>query len=309
MPTPVASDRARKVEEIYRAALDREPDARIAFIDRSCGGDDGLRTQVESLLAANANPLSGASTATIVQPGSRLGRYAVERAIGAGGMGEVFLARDTLLHRAVAIKILSRHKLTEERRRRLLQEARAVSALNHPNIITLHDIATEGDTDYLVMEYVPGHPLSRLIPPEGLPPEQAVAYAVQAAGALAAAHGAGIVHRDIKPANLMVTPEGQVKVLDFGLARIDENAARAASPSATVGLTLTQPGEVMGTVPYMSPEQVQGQESGAAYCMGHKEVPVTQLRKQMLEELQRRNYSHGLVRFLVRRLDAQYLAV
>src|SRR6266446_5324589 len=132
-------------------------------------------------------------------PGAQLGPYKIEAPLGAGGMGEVFRAADTRLHRTVAIKILPRDKTADpERKQRFMQEARAASALNHPNIVTLHDIARDAGTDYLVMEYVPGKSLDKLITPKGLPLAKALGYAMQIAGALAAAHAAGIVHRDIK---------------------------------------------------------------------------------------------------------------
>src|SRR3989449_6083632 len=134
-----------------------------------------------------------------IEPGSQLGPYKIEAPIGAGGMGEVFRAHDTRLRRTVAIKVLPRERVADpERKRRFLQEARAASALNHPNIVTLHDIANDSGIDYLVMEYVPGKSLDKLITPQGLPLIEAIAYATQIASALAAAHAAGIVHRDIK---------------------------------------------------------------------------------------------------------------
>ena len=171
-------------------------------------------------------------------------------------MGEVFRATDTRLHRTVAIKILPQDKVADpDRKRRFLQEARAASALNHPNIVTLHDIATDNGIDYLVMEYVPGKSLDKLITPKGLPLAEALNYAQQIASALAAAHAAGIVHRDIKPANIIVTPESQIKVLDFGLAKLVEREA--------AGETLTEAGIVMGTVPNMSPEQARAEEVDA----------------------------------------------
>src|SRR5438105_12652816 len=135
--------------------------------------------------------------------GARFGPYEILAPLGKGGMGEVFRARDTRLHRTVAIKILPHDKVADpERKRRFLQEARAASALNHPNIITVHDIANDSGVDYLVMEYVPGKSLDKLITPKGLPLAEVIGYAAQIAGALTAAHAAGIVHRDIKPANV-----------------------------------------------------------------------------------------------------------
>ena len=172
-------------------------------------------------------------------------------------MGEVFRATNTRLHRTVARKILLRGKVADsERRRRFMQEARAASALNHPNIVTLHDIANDSDTDYLVMEYVPGKSLDRLIGPKGLPLVEVISYATQIASALAAAHAAVIVHRDIKPANVIVTPDGQVKVLDFGLAKL------AASETAE---TLTAVGSIMGTAAYMVTGASQRPAAGSSH--------------------------------------------
>jgi eukaryotic-like serine/threonine-protein kinase len=187
---------------------------------------------------------------------SSLGPYKIEAPIGSGGMGEVFRATDTRLHRTVAIKILPRDKVADpERKRRFLQEARAASALNHPNIVTLHDIASDSGVDYLVMEYVAGKPLDKLIAPKGLPIADVTAYVNQIAAALAAAHAAGIVHRDIKPANVIVTDEGHVKILDFGLAKLTERAPASEDETRTQESSLTETGTVMGTVAYMSPEQ------------------------------------------------------
>jgi len=264
-----------RIKEIFDAASERPESHRVAFLDAACEGDAELRAQVVTLLAerdkdspaglllgSSSSSLTG-STLTVITAGSQLGRYRIEGALGSGGMGEVFRGQDTLLHRTVAIKVLSRDKFADEqRRRRFLQEARAASALNHPNIVTLYDIASEADTDYLVMEYIPGRSLDTVIPPAGLPVGEALDYAAQVADALAAAHSANIVHRDIKPANLIVTPGGAVKVLDFGLAKINASAPVPGSEELTGEISLTGAGKVMGTVPYMSPEQAAGQEAG-----------------------------------------------
>ncbi|MBZ5673360.1 MAG: serine/threonine protein kinase [Acidobacteriia bacterium] len=187
--------------------------------------------------------------------GDRLGPYEIIASIGAGGMGEVFRATDTRLHRIVAIKVLPHNKVADsESKRRFLVEARAISALSHPNIVTLHDIANDGGIDYLVMEYVEGKSLNKLITPKGLPLAEVVGYSIQIASALAAAHAAGVVHRDIKPANVMVTAESQIKVLDFGLAKLIERAPGREDETLT-NEALTEAGTVMGTVAYMSPEQ------------------------------------------------------
>ncbi|HVH29799.1 MAG TPA: protein kinase, partial [Vicinamibacterales bacterium] len=192
--------------------------------------------------------------------GTRVASYEIESLLGVGGMGEVYRARDTRLNRTVAIKVLPHDKVADpDHERRFLQEARAASALNHPHIVTLHDIVHEAGLDFLVMEYVPGKSLDRLIPVKGLPLIEALGYAQQMASALAAAHAAGIVHRDIKPANVIVTPEGQVKVLDFGLAKLIERGLEdEGTETRTQARLLTEPGMVMGTVAYMSPEQASG---------------------------------------------------
>jgi tetratricopeptide (TPR) repeat protein/predicted Ser/Thr protein kinase len=195
-----------------------------------------------------------------VAQGSRLGPYEIRAALGAGGMGEVYSALDTRLHRTVAVKVLPPAKFRDaDREARFLQEARAASALNHPNIVTLHDIASDGDVHFLVMEYVTGETLSRVIQRNRLALSDVVEYATQMASALAAAHAAGIVHRDIKPANVIVTPERQMKILDFGLAKLQEQAASEDAETRPRRAELTEPGMVMGTVCYMSPEQARGE--------------------------------------------------
>ena len=192
--------------------------------------------------------------------GRTIAHYQILEKLGEGGMGVVYKARDTHLDRFVAIKVLPPERVADpERKRRFVQEAKAASALNHPNIITIHDIASEGGRDFIAMEYVEGQPLDRLIAGRGLPLKEALDYAVQMASALAAAHAAGIVHRDVKPPNIMVAraPSGpcQVKVLDFGLAKLTERGAPSETAST---LTATEQGVVLGTVAYMSPEQAEG---------------------------------------------------
>lgn len=188
-----------------------------------------------------------------------LGHYRIVEVIGEGGMGVVYKAWDTRLDRPVAIKTLTEKRSTDERgRKRFLREARAASALNHPGIVTIHEIGTADDMDYIVMEYLEGQTLTRAIGPTGLPASKAVHFAIQIAEAMAAAHAAGIVHRDLKPANVMITAAGGAKVLDFGLAK-----SHRAGPSegSTESLSLTADGAVMGTLGYMSPEQAQGEEA------------------------------------------------
>ena len=239
----------REIEELYRAASRLGPKERSALLGQVHAE---LRSEVEALLARD----DPGSTQTAVGAGTQLGPYKIEARLGAGGMGEVFRARDTRLGRTVAIKILPHDKVADPQcKRRFMQEARAASALNHPNIVTLHDIASDSGVDYLVMEYVPGKSLDKLVTFRGLPVEEATGYATQIAGALAAAHAAGIVHRDIKPANVIVTAESQVKVLDFGLAKLMERAPLDQGETLTQESTQTQGGMVMGTIAYMSPEQ------------------------------------------------------
>ena len=186
--------------------------------------------------------------------------------IGRGGMGEVFLAQDTSLGRKVALKVLPESLTSDEpSKRRFIQEAKAASALNHPHIITIYEIASDGNREFIAMEYVEGQTLRDVLSEVKVKTARAVEFAAQAASALAAAHEAGIIHRDIKPENLMVTRTSQIKILDFGLAKLVEGRAVsvAASDIATEMLPGTKvgtmPGTILGTVAYMSPEQAEGQ--------------------------------------------------
>ncbi|HEX5000296.1 MAG TPA: serine/threonine-protein kinase [Terriglobia bacterium] len=198
--------------------------------------------------------------------GRRVAQYQLLEKLGVGGMGEIFKAQDTRLNRIVAIKVLPGAKAGDpERRTRFLLEAQAASSLNHPSIITIHDVLTEGDTEFMVMEFVAGKTLSDLIPKGGLRVPQALKYALQIADALSVAHSAGIVHRDLKPANVMITDSGLVKILDFGLAKMTGSSPFAqVDPDATgTATTLTVEGSIIGTVNYMSPEQALGRRVDA----------------------------------------------
>jgi serine/threonine protein kinase len=188
-----------------------------------------------------------------------ISHFEILEKLGEGGMGVVYKARDTHLDRFVALKVLPPERVADpERKRRFVQEAKAASALNHPNIITIHDIAQESGIDFIVMEYVPGKTVDELIPRKGMRLNKALKVAVQIADALAAAHTAGIIHRDLKPGNVMVTEDGRVKVLDFGLAKLTEIVAPGEDEATRTLKPATEEGAILGTVAYMSPEQAQG---------------------------------------------------
>ncbi len=193
--------------------------------------------------------------------GTRLGPFEILAPLGAGGMGEVYRARDTRLDRPVAVKVLPHDKISDpERKRRFVQEAKAASALNHPNIVTIYDIGQAEGIDFIAMEYVDGRTLEDLVGRKGLKLTDALKYGVQIADALAAAHAAGIIHRDLKPGNVMVTGGGQVKVLDFGIAKLIEPATGELASTRTA---VTEEGTLLGTAAYMSPEQAEGRKVDA----------------------------------------------
>jgi TolB-like protein/tetratricopeptide (TPR) repeat protein len=257
----VTPERWQEVKKVLAGALERAPGERPAYLDQACAEPD-LRREVESLIAAHEQ----AQSSFLAQPaipakelpiGSRLGMYEILARIGAGGMGDVYRARDTRLGRSVAIKVLPPGFVDDpERLARFQREARMLAALNHPNIVTIHSFEEADGVHFLTMELVEGRSLNGLIPNGGLPVDRILDYAVAIAEALAAAHEKGIVHRDLKPANVMVTGEDRVKVLDFGLAK---EILETNSTDATLAATeYTQVGVVVGTPAYMSPEQVGG---------------------------------------------------
>jgi serine/threonine protein kinase len=246
-----------RVEDLYHAALARSPVERDAFLVKACGGDEDLLGKVKSLLAYEEEaralleePVAEAVTRKLaVVRGMRLGHYEVTDLIGAGGMGEVYRARDMRLGREVAIKVLPDAAAGDaDQRRRFEREARAAAALNHPNIATIHEIGEHEGTRFIAMELVEGRTLKEVLEDGPLSVRETLPLATQIAAGLAKAHAAGIVHRDLKPGNLMVTSEGLVKILDFGLAKRMPHASGASSE-------ITREGSVLGTVPYMSPEQ------------------------------------------------------
>ena len=240
--TPESRD---QIEELYQAAAKLDAAGRKALL---LGADPRLRERVEALLAQDAP--------TSASPLRQLGPYQIETKLAEGGMGEVYRAFDTRLRRPVAIKILLAGGHGDGQTGRFLHEARAASALNHPNIVTVYDIAREDDVDYMVMEYVSGRTLTQWIPTGGMTLEDLCEYGAQIASALAAAHAAGIVHRDVKPANIMITPERQVKMLDFGIAKW--SMWRGQGDETPVTRHATGAGMIVGTLPYMSPEQTRG---------------------------------------------------
>jgi len=210
-------------------------------------------------LIRSENPHPGATRLI----GQRLLHYEITEKLGAGGMGVVYKARDTHLDRFVAIKLLPPESIADPARRaRFVHEAKAASALNHPNIVVVHDIASEAGADFIVMEYIAGKTLDQLIGREGMRLGEALKIAIQVAGAMARAHQAGIVHRDLKPSNVMVDELGAIKIVDFGLAKLTE-AVETNEDAPTRGLTKTEEGKIVGTVAYMSPEQAAGQKVDA----------------------------------------------
>ncbi|MBS1826760.1 MAG: serine/threonine-protein kinase [Acidobacteria bacterium] len=196
--------------------------------------------------------------------GSRLGQYQLLEKIGAGGMGDVYKARDTRLNRIVAIKVLPPHKVAnEDRKRRFIQEAQAASALQHPNIVVIHDINAENGVDYMAMEYIAGKTLDERIPRQGMRLGEALKIAIPIADGLAKAHAAGIIHRDVKPANIIVGDDGIVKILDFGLAKLTENTSGIEADATRAASPRTEDGAILGTVQYMSPEQAESKKLDA----------------------------------------------
>ena len=269
----------RQIGSLYHAALELDPGRREAFLDQACAGNEQLRHEVEELLASNerAGNFLAAPAVESVSPsseenssekliGRELGQYRVLSRIGAGGMGEVFLAEDNRLNRKVALKILPAEFVTApDRIRRFEREAKAASATAHPNIVSIYDIGQHQGVHYIASEYVEGETLRRRIKRANLTELEALDIALQVANALDSAHKAGIVHRDIKPENIMLRPDDFVKVLDFGLAAITHpvNPVSGSEEQSFATSTDTLPGTVMGTVAYMSPEQTRGQKADA----------------------------------------------
>jgi serine/threonine protein kinase len=283
----MADDRWQRVADLYQSAQDRAPEERLAFVRQASDGDSGLRREVESLLAQDEKtlvvdrPIAAAANSLLadnagVQPGSFIGAYRIDSLLGAGGMGEVYRARDTKLDRDVAIKILPPAFANDpDRLARFKREAQVLASLNHPNIATIHGFEDRSGVHALVLELVEGPTLADRLQKGPLAIDEAMAVAKQIAEALEAAHEQGIIHRDLKPANIKVRDDGTVKVLDFGLAKLVEppDVVRAFRPAgeggpegphyASQSPTITTPamtaaGMILGTAAYMSPEQAKG---------------------------------------------------
>src|SRR5437667_152451 len=272
------AERWKQVNDLFQSVLERAPGERAAFLDEACHGDEGLRREVGSLLtfyersekfielpAFKVAPELVTNDKAGALVGKLIGHYRIESLIGVGGMGEVYLARDQRLGRKAALKLLPDSLTTDETQlSRFKNEARSASALNHPNILTVYEIGTEGNRQFIATEFIEGITLRASIACGRINPHAALEIAVQVASALTAAHEAGVVHRDIKPENIMLRPDGYVKVLDFGIAKLTEQRLASHDHAVETTATLqTRAGLVLGTARYMSPEQARGQKVDA----------------------------------------------
>jgi eukaryotic-like serine/threonine-protein kinase len=265
-------ERWQQIDNLLQSALACASEERPAFLAQACADDEPLRREVESLLASHEHsgnlletPLSQIAADLLVesQPpsveGQTIGLYKVLTRLGAGGMGEVYLAQDPRLDRKIALKLLPAYFTTEANRiHRFEQEARAASSLNHPNILTIYEIGQADGHHFIATEFINGVTLRERLAGTPMKLSEALEIALQVAAALTAAHAANIVHRDIKPENIMIRDDGYMKVLDFGLAKLTERSAAVDTEAATRAMVKTNPGVVMGTVAYMSPEQARG---------------------------------------------------
>jgi serine/threonine protein kinase len=268
------SGRLEQMFSLFDAAVERSESEQAEFLADACRDDPRLREEVESLLAAHKaaagflssrRRLSGEAqidetefSSPAIAPGTRLGAFAIESFVGAGGMGEVYRARDTRLDRSVAIKILPAAAAADPRARaRFTYEARAIARLSHPRICALYDVGHHDGADFLVMEYLEGETLAVRLSRKALPLREALRTAIEVAEALGAAHSSGIVHRDLKPANVMLTASG-VKLLDFGLARLRAQVGCASLWRIDEKMpSKTGSGVILGTLQYMAPEQLE----------------------------------------------------
>ncbi|MDQ3749898.1 MAG: serine/threonine-protein kinase [Acidobacteriota bacterium] len=268
----MTSEKWQQVKQICGAALELSPELRPAFLVEACNGETDVRREVEVLLDSFDSqfleqPVIDKALEQIINRGLVAGQtfshYKVREKIGAGGMGEVYRARDTLLDRPVALKVLlPEFCFNAERVRRFQLEARAASALNHPNILTIHEIGASEDSHFIASEFVEGETLRDRLKGESLSLDETLEISIQIAAALQAAHASGIVHRDIKPENVMIRQDGLIKVLDFGLAKLTETKPLDAEAETRAQIK-TQSGMILGTAAYMSPEQARGQKIDA----------------------------------------------
>ena len=259
------ADLWKKVEALYDSALNLPLEKRAAFLAHACPDDPELRAEVHSLLNQQADSfLEGAPLSAVqaLSAGEKLGNFEIVELLGRGGMGEVWRARDPRLKRDVAVKVLPALMARDPGRiARFEREARAASALNHPNIVSVYDIGKDNGTHWIASELVRGDTLRRVLVAGPLPASKAIQIATQVAAGLSAAHAAGLVHRDLKPDNIMVTPGGHVKILDFGLAK----QRRAARDSTTADLT--DEGMVLGTAGYAANRSITVRTcSASAWC-------------------------------------------
>ncbi|HEX4947231.1 MAG TPA: protein kinase [Blastocatellia bacterium] len=274
-PQPNSPERGQQIKLVFQAALAIAPEQRRAFITQACADDPLLRHEVDLMLLAyeesSGNPADAAkltSDTSTLFPGQTflnrlIGHYRIVRLLGRGGMGEVWQAEDTRLGRRVALKLLpAEFSNTPERLQRFAREARAVSSLNHPNIITIHEIGQADGVHYIVTEFVDGQTLRQQMSEMRRPVSEVLDIVMQVADALGVAHAAGIVHRDVKAENVMVRRDGRIKLLDFGLARVMKPAS-SDTVTEQIASTITSPGLVIGTLACMSPEQARGQEVDA----------------------------------------------
>jgi serine/threonine protein kinase len=262
-------ERWQQVEEVLQAALDRAPGQRAAYLEEVCAGDQDLQTETSSLIRAHDSAADFIETPAIAQDahillsdesrtdvGREIGPYKIVERLGGGGMGEVYLAEDARLDRLVALKILPAYFVSDDARlRRFQREARAASALNHPNILTIHEVGELDGVHFIATEFIDGQTIRELIATDELHLADVLEISAQVASALMAAHAAGIVHRDIKPENIMRRSDGIVKILDFGIAKLLE---QTPAESSAITRAQTETGVVLGTVGYMSPEQARG---------------------------------------------------
>src|SRR3989441_6670820 len=272
----MTAERSQQIERLYHEARERDPRERAAFLAHACAGDIALRREVESLLAEDPGVRSFLETPALefvkmsAEDGSssligrQLGAYSIVSFLAKGGMGEVYRARDTKLKREVAIKILP-EEFSRDRDRvaRFQREAEVLASLNHPNIAAIYDLQEAEGSRFLVLEFVEGETLAERIKRGAIPIEDALNIAKSICEALEVAHEKGITHRDLKPANIKITPDGKVKVLDFGLAKAIESAptGTALSNSPTLlSMAGTNVGMILGTAAYMSPEQAKGRQ-------------------------------------------------